>query len=72
MLWAFMALLVLVGGMAMFRRRRVYESPADEPWRASLADDDEPLDLEEIRRAEDEWLERDGWDGGPDDEQVWG
>lgn len=48
------ALLVLIAVLALlFRGRPAPE--ADEPWRASLREDDEPLDIDEIRRAEEEW-----------------
>jgi hypothetical protein len=67
MLWVLMALLVLVAGMSMMLRRRQYETVETEPWRASLADEREPLDMEEIRRAEDEWLSSDEWDDGLND-----
>ena len=49
-------------------RRRSYESVEDEPWRASL-DEDEPLDLDEIERAEEEFYEDEGWSG--DDDEGW-
>jgi hypothetical protein len=68
MLWIAFATVVLLGGIAAMRRRRDYESVEAEPWRASL-DEDEPLDLEEIRKAEEEWLEgSDALDDLPDDE----
>jgi hypothetical protein len=70
MFWTFMALVVLLGGMMMLLRRRQPEQFADEPWRASLREDDEPLDMDEIRRAEDEWLTDSGWEG-PDEEESW-
>lgn len=66
MLWITMALLVLLGGFAVLRRRRAYETPEHEPWRASL-DDDEPLDMDEIRKAEEEWLDEP--DAVPDAEE---
>jgi hypothetical protein len=68
MLWVLMALLVLVAGMSMMLRRREYETVESEPWRASLADQDEPLDMEEIRRAEDEWLATEEWGDSAEDE----
>lgn len=64
-----MALLAVLGAAAAMRRRRGYEDPGEEPWRASLQRDDEPLDVEEIRRAEDEWLEEDGWSDAAGDEE---
>jgi hypothetical protein len=67
-LWIALATVVLLGGIAAMRRRRMYESVEEEPWRASL-EEDEPLDLDEIRRAEEEWLEeRDTFDDVTDDE----
>jgi hypothetical protein len=68
MLWIALATVVLLDGIAALRRRRMYESVEEEPWRASL-EEDEPLDLDEIRRAEEEWLEeRDTFDDVTDDE----
>ena len=62
MFWVFVAVLAIVGGGLALRRRSVDGEVAAEPWRASL-DEDEPLDLEEIRRAEEEWLDDDeGWE----------
>jgi hypothetical protein len=57
MLGLLFALLLVVAVLVAASRRR--ESPvlADEPWRESLLEDDEPLDIEEIRRAEAEWAE---------------
>jgi hypothetical protein len=66
-LFLLLSLVVLVGGMvAMGRRRRAETSEArlqEEPWAASLRDDedDEPLDEDEIRAAEDAFWEE-GWD----------
>ena len=55
MFWVLMALLVVAAGVLLRGRGRTVVE--DEPWRASLDEgDDEPLDMEEIRRAEDEWL----------------
>jgi len=68
MLWLFMAVLVLVAGLAVMRRRRRYEAASDEPWRASLQRDDEPLDVQEIRQAEEEWLAGDSWQEPANDE----
>lgn len=67
MFWILMAILVVMGAALVLRRRRQYETPRQEPWRSSLAKD-EPLDLEEIRRAEDEWLQEDAWEDLPEDE----
>lgn len=49
-----LGVLALLAGLAALRRRRRPPEP-EEPWRRSL-EDDEPLDLEEIRRAEEEFL----------------
>jgi hypothetical protein len=70
--WLILAVFALVGGAAMLNRRRTYESPEAEPWRASL-DDDEPLDLEEIRRAEEEFLSDEGWspEESGEEEEPW-
>jgi hypothetical protein len=67
MFWMMMALLLLFAGVSLLGRRRRYESVEEEPWRASL-DDDEPLDVEEARRAEEEFLESDF----AEDEEPWG
>ena len=69
MLWMLMAIAVIAGGMMMMRRRRAYEASEHEPWRASL-NEDEPLDLDEIRRAEEDWLEDEGWEDRPE-EEAW-
>ncbi|HUE97437.1 MAG TPA: hypothetical protein VMN39_12310 [Longimicrobiaceae bacterium] len=73
MFWVLMALLVVAGGVLLRRRQPIGEDR--EPWRASLREEeeDEPLDLEEIRRAEDEWLAEEAWaeedwQDDPDDE----
>lgn len=66
MFWVTLAILVIVGGV-LLRNRRAVPTSEEEPWRASL-DEDEPLDLEEIRRAEAEWsADAEGFDE-PDDE----
>jgi hypothetical protein len=54
MFWIGLAVLVLVGATLGMRRRRRYESVEDEPWRASLRDEDDEIDEEELRRAEEE------------------
>ena len=68
MLWILMSVLAVAGALFVRRRRRQGEVQHVEPWRASLVDD-EPLDLEEIRRAEDEWLADDEWAQGSEDEE---
>lgn len=67
MFWLLLALLVVLGAYSMARRRRSYHSTAAEPWRVSL-NDDEPLDIEEVRRAEEEWLDDSGWEAAEDEE----
>lgn len=67
MFWLALALLVVLAAFSLARRRRAYEAAADEPWRASLGDD-EPLDVEEARRAEEEWLEGADWEVAEDEE----
>lgn len=67
MFWLFLTVLVVIGGLLMMRRRAEFVAAESEPWRASLGDD-EPLDIEEIRRAEKEWLESSEWEDLPEDE----
>lgn len=69
MFWLLLTVLALLGGLAMSPRRKSYESVEEEPWRASLEDDD-PLDVEEARRAEEEWLE-DSWEEEEEDDEPW-
>lgn len=66
MFWVMMALLVAAGFLL---RRRETGSTEDEPWRASIeAEGDEaPLDIEEIRRAEEEWLAGSEWNADSGD-----
>jgi hypothetical protein len=52
--WALLAALVVAAVLRTRRRRARYESVDDEPWRASLRDDDEEIDHDELRRAERE------------------
>jgi hypothetical protein len=69
-LFVLLTLVVLVGGVvAMGRRRKDYADAGlleEEPWRASLEEDDEPLDEDEIRAAEDAFWEEEGWDEAED------
>jgi hypothetical protein len=67
MLWIILAILAIAGGF--LARRRSTNDIDEEPWRASLRepDDDEPLDIEEIRNAEEEWLASDAWDADSED-----
>jgi hypothetical protein len=67
MLWLLMTLLVLVAGIIVLRRKATFVAADDEPWRQSL-DEDEPLDIDEIRQAEEEWIETTEWEDPPDDE----
>lgn len=62
-----LAVLVLLGGAFALSRRRRPRELDQEPWRASLQDD-EPLDIDAIRDAEeeflaDDWEEDDGEEG---------
>lgn len=66
MFWLFLTVLTVVAFVAILSRRRRYESVEDEPWRASL-EDEEPLDWEAARRAEDEWLAETEWEAGDDE-----
>ena len=66
--WVILALLVLVAAAMVMRKRRRYESVEDEPWRASLGEDD-TLDVDEARRAEDEFLSSSPWE--EEDEEPW-
>ncbi len=68
MFWILTAVLVALGALLVLSRRRRYDSPGEEPWRAALESDDEPLDVEEIRKAEEEWLQDDGWSEPPEDD----
>jgi hypothetical protein len=69
-LFLLLTLVLLVGGWVSLRQRRDAQAARlrDEPWAASLMDDrdEEPLDMEEARRAEDAFWEE-SWDR-PDDE----
>jgi hypothetical protein len=67
MLWLLMALFVIVGGVMMLRRKAEFVTGEDEPWRQSLRED-EPLDIDEIRRVEEEWSETAEWEDLPEDE----
>jgi hypothetical protein len=62
------ALLLVAAVILVARRRQGPEIPADEPWRASLNEDAEPLDIDEIRRAEEEWATEGGLDWEEDDD----
>jgi hypothetical protein len=70
MLGLLFAVLLVIAVLVAARRRRDPVEDAAEPWRASLRelDDDEPLDIEEIRRAEAEWAAESTFDWEEDDE----
>jgi hypothetical protein len=70
MLWLFLTLIAVVGGLLALRRKRFYAAAEmeAEPWRASLTEEDEPLDLDEIRKAEEEWSESGDWENTIEDE----
>ncbi len=66
--WLVLTILALMAGFASLRRR----SPSSierEPWEPDPADDP-PLDMEEIRRAEEEWEADQGWED-PSEEEEW-
>ncbi len=69
-LFLLFTLIVLVGGVvAMGRRKRGYDDPRaleEEPWRASLEEEDEPLDEDAAREAEDAFWAEEGWDEAED------
>jgi hypothetical protein len=74
MLFLLLTLVLLVGGWVSLRRRRDAEASRlrDEPWAASLMEEDadEPLDMDEARRAEDAfWETSASWDGPDEDDQ---
>lgn len=66
MFWLMLSLLV-IAAVVLNRRRRAGAATDDEPWRASLEADDEPLDLDEIREAEEEWFAEE-WEGPPEED----
>jgi hypothetical protein len=70
MFWILIAVLAVIGFFAIASRRRRYESVEDEPWRASLQDD-EPLDWDAARQAEEEWLAEEEWETGSEDNEPW-
>lgn len=65
MIW-FMLAIITVG--AFIARRRATHYFEEEAWRESLDDGEEPLDMDEIREAEEEWLEESAWQDLEDDE----
>ncbi len=70
MLGLLFAVLLVIAVLVIAGRRRSATVPADEPWRQSLVeeDDNEPLDIEEIRRAEAEWAAEEAFDWEEEDE----
>jgi hypothetical protein len=70
MFWLLLTVLTILGFFALAARRRRYESVEDEPWRASLQED-EPLDWDAARRAENEWLAENEWQEGEGDNEPW-
>ncbi|CAN5744086.1 hypothetical protein BH23GEM6_BH23GEM6_07820 [soil metagenome] len=63
------AVLLMAAIFMVIRRGRAPTSSPEEPWRASLREnEDEPLDLEEIRLAEEEWEAEGGLDWEEEDE----
>lgn len=68
MFWLFLTVLAIVAGIAL-RRRISSGSVEREPWEGDPADD-EPLDIDEIRRAEAEWESDEEW-ADPSEEEEW-
>lgn len=68
MFWLIAAVLVVIAGAVLLRQRKGY-AVEREPWEAD-PEDDAPLDIDEIRRAEQEFdaeTEAD-WDGLTEEE----
>lgn len=66
----FFVILILLAVVAIIVRKPRRAKYEDEPWRASLNEEDEPLDMEEARRAEEEW-ENEGGLEWEEDEEGW-
>lgn len=66
MFWLILGILVIVAGFAMRKRTASY-AVEREPWEAE-PDEDEALDIEEIRLAEAEWEADADWE---DPEEDW-
>jgi hypothetical protein len=62
------ALLLVAAVILVARRRANPPGLEDEPWRESLEDDAEALDIDEIRRAEEEWAAEGGLEWEEDNE----
>jgi|GEM_PF-2716512 len=71
MFWLTLTILTVIAFFAVMKRRRRYESVEDEPWRASLGDE-EPLDWDAAREAEDELLRERDWQSDDDDVDAGG
>jgi hypothetical protein len=66
MFWIALALLLVVGALLARGRKQRYEAVAEEPWRASLQDEDDEIDEDELRRAEQELLHE-----GEEEDEPW-
>ena len=73
MIWALLTLLFLIAAGTALARRRRYDPADAEPWRASLEREDDELDMEEARLAEEAFLasEWDDADGDDDEHEPW-
>ncbi|MDR0786971.1 MAG: hypothetical protein LBG44_03800 [Gemmatimonadota bacterium] len=67
MFWLVMTLILLAGGVLILRRKEKYIASENEPWRRSLSEE-KPLDIDEIRAAEEEWTSGDSWKDLPEDD----
>jgi hypothetical protein len=67
-IWLALTVLLIAAFLLAVSRRKRYESVEDEPWRASLRDDDDELDMDAAREAEEEWLREEEWNGDQADE----
>ncbi len=66
MFWLILTALVIVAGFALRKKRGSY-AVEREPWDAEPSPED-PLDIEEIRRAEAEWEAEEDWEDPPEEE----
>ncbi|MBA4159403.1 MAG: hypothetical protein H0X65_18305 [Gemmatimonadetes bacterium] len=71
MFWLLLTILLVIAGVIALSRRRNYRAREveDEPWRASL-DEDEPLDLDAAREAEERWLAEE-WEEDDAEDEPW-
>jgi hypothetical protein len=67
MFWLLLTLILITGGIFVLRRKASYIDSEKEPWRRSLRED-APLDMDEIRSAEEEWASGDEWKDLPEDD----